>query len=72
MRFTGYYGELNFFAKWLPEWLDTNYTNKFQVNPYGIVILDTIMNFNNTKFSQKAPNLQVLLFTRYIHFVFIS
>ncbi|XP_060603516.1 uncharacterized protein YfbL-like isoform X2 [Ruditapes philippinarum] len=53
----GYIGSEVFIQHWLNPWLDKNYGKAARsINPHGIIILDTIMEYNTSSYSQKLPN----------------
>ncbi|XP_060599515.1 uncharacterized protein YfbL-like [Ruditapes philippinarum] len=52
-----YIGSEVFIQNWLNPWLDKNYGNAARsLQPHGIIILDTVMEYNTSSNSQKLPN----------------
>ena len=47
------YGSEHFIHTWLDNWLRKHYRSR--LNPHGIIILDTLMNYNTTNYSQDLP-----------------
>jgi hypothetical protein len=55
--FTGYIGSEVFILHWLNPWLDKNYGKAARsIKPHGIIILDTVMEYNTSSNSQKLPD----------------
>ena len=51
------YGSEHFIQQWLGKWLRKHYGSI--LNPQGIIILDTLMNYNTTNSSQNLPQTRI-------------
>lgn len=53
----GYIGSAVFIDNWLYPWLLRNYGQDFQqMQPHGVIVLDTMMEYNTSSFSQEIPD----------------
>ena len=54
---SGLYGSEAFVGQWLPKYLQTNYGPEYpSMKPYGVIVMDTMMEFNTSANSQVIPN----------------
>ena len=49
-------GSRHFVQKWLPAWLRINYGNNLPPGMHGVIILDTMMEYNTSANSQMIPS----------------
>lgn len=55
-------GSRHFVQKWLPAWLRINYGNNIPLGMHGVIILDTMMEYNTSAKSQMIPSEIIPLF----------
>ena len=62
MHVLGLYGSEAFVDQWLPKYMLENYGPEYtSMQPYGVIVMDTMMEFNSSANSQLIPHDQLPL-----------